>query len=327
MSLISAVKSHNCQHWGIFANMETAVRVNKRAALTGHTGSVYALETFDDARVFSAGSDHVIATWDLHSPGDGEMMAKTSDVVYSLLMMPEFSLLLAGQSAGGIHVINTETRSEERLLQFHQAAIFKMLVSRKHHLLFSLTGDGDLGITELPEFKLARKMSISGGKLRAITLTPEEDLMAVGAGDGSIYVFSLPGLEPVKHFQAHQEGFSVNALSFSPDGSELMSGSRDAHLNRFDVTNDFELVQSIPAHNYAIYGISYSPDRKVVATCSRDKNIKIWNPQNWEVMMRIDHDQFGGHVNSVNTLLWHEATGNLITAGDDRSVMVWEIMT
>ncbi|MBL0340625.1 MAG: WD40 repeat domain-containing protein [Bacteroidetes bacterium] len=302
------------------------LKIAKIASLTGHTGSVYSLEETGHSNTFYSGSsDKVVAQWDVDSPGDGTLLARSSDIIYSLKFVEERGILLVGQSGGGIHVVNLETRTEERLLQYHHAAVFDLAFSFKHGLLFSLSGNGELGMLNAIDFSLENKLILGKGKLRSVALNHDETVLAIGAADGSIFTFSLPGMQPLKHFQAHQIGFSVNALCFSPDGNYLLSGSRDAHLNIFEVKNDFHLFKSVPAHNYAIYSIAYSPDKKYFATGSRDKTIKIWDANSFDVLVRIDKTNNDGHVNSVNKILWHKNSGHLISASDDRSVMVWNI--
>jgi WD40 repeat protein len=103
----------------------------------------------------------------------------------------------------------------------------------------------------------------------------------------------------------------------------MISGGRDAYLKIWSMDN-FSLLQSIPAHNYAIYSISFSPDRKYFATASRDKTVKIWNADTFEVLVRLDKENFEGHKNSVNKVLWME-NNFLISAGDDRAIIIWEV--
>ena len=306
--------------------MINQLKIAKIASLTGHTGSVYSLEETTGANTFFSGSgDKVVAKWDVENPGDGTLLARSSDIIYSLKCDQERGILLVGQSSGGIHVVNLESRTEERLLQYHTAAVFDLAFAIKHGLLFSLSGDGELGIMNAFDFSLENKLFLGKGKLRSVAMNSDESVIAIGAADGSIYIFSLPEMKPLKHFQAHQSGFSVNALCFSPDGNYLLSGSRDAHLNILEVKNDFHLFKSIPAHNYAIYSISYSPDKNLFATGSRDKTIKIWDAHTFDVLTRIDKTNNDGHLNSVNKILWHKNSGHLISASDDRSVMVWKI--
>ncbi len=300
-------------------------QVLKIATLSGHSGSVYTLDATLSSSIFSGSGDKIVAEWDLLHPGEGKLLARIPEIVYSLFNDIKHNRLLVGQAAGGIHVINLADRSETRLLQYHSAPVFHIGTSNKHQLLFSLTGDGQLGIIDRNSLELKGLINIGTGKLRACAVNADETLLAIGAGDGGINIFSLPDMRPVKHWQAHQVGFSVNALTFDPDGKQLLSGSRDAHMNIFDVENDFELIQSIAAHNYAIYSIVFSPDNKLLATGSRDKTIKLWNPHTFEFLQRIDHEKNEGHKNSVNKIIWHHETGYLISAGDDRTIMVWKI--
>jgi len=311
------------------------ISVNKIATFTGHSGSVYALEHFGDGLWVSGGGDGIVASWNLFSPDEGEVVTRTPGVIYSLLKMDE--TLLVGSATGAIHVVNIRERKEERLLQYHNSGIFILHHIQYHHLILSLSGDGKLGVIDANSLALKNMLSLGTTKLRGASVHPNQNLLAIGSGDGSINTFSLPELNPLHHWQAHQPGFSVNAIRFSPDGKFLLSGSRDAHLHIFDVENEFKLFKSIPAHNYAIYSIEYSPDEKLFATASRDKTIKIWDAETFEVLYRIDKEKNEGHLNSVNKLLWmHTANSEspdplqgseqrLISASDDRKLMVWSI--
>jgi len=326
LSCFSAQLGTKLPTLGTFAEMIPEVKITKIASLKGHSGSVYALEeSLSSNEFFSGSGDKVVARWDSILPGDGQLIVKTNETIYSLCIDTDRNYLLVGQAAGGVHVLNLENNIEERLLQNHQAPVFDITFSKKNKLIFTLSGDGELGILNSEDFTLLKKLFLGNGKLRSVAINFDESIIVVGAADGSIFSFSLPEMQPIKHWQAHQEGFSVNALTFSPDGKHLLSGSRDAHLHVYDVQNDFECIKNIPAHNYAIYSISFSPDGTLFATGSRDKTIKIWDAISYEVINRIDKLKNEGHVNSVNKILWHKESGHLITASDDRSVMVWKI--
>lgn len=300
------------------------MKISKKADFTGHTGSVYALSPALNASNFlSAGSDRIIAEWEPGNPENGSVVARTTDIIYSLLKLPEQQLLLAGQASGGIHVVNLNSRKEERLLQYHKSPVFDLAHAPKSNFLFSLGGDGTLAVINEHDLSLKRIIQIGDGKLRVAAIHPQEQMVAIGVADGSIAIFSLPDLKIMHTWQAHQPGFSVNALAFSPDGKLLLSGSRDAHLQIYDVTDKFNIIQKIPAHNYAIYSIVWHPTETIFATGSRDKTIKIWDASTFEIIKRIDKVSDEGHVNSVNKLCFLPE-GLLLSASDDRSVMAWE---
>ena len=99
--------------------MSKGVFVQKIAALTGHSGSVYALADAGSGTFFSGGSDKILALWDISIPGEGQMVAKIPEIIYSIAPIPHLNKLLVGQATGGLHLVNLENKKEERLLQFH----------------------------------------------------------------------------------------------------------------------------------------------------------------------------------------------------------------
>jgi WD repeat-containing protein 61 len=290
---------------------------------TGHQGSIYALVKGQDAGVFYSGAgDKIVAQWDINHTGDGTLIAKTTDSIYCMHFLPEQNRLLIGQGSGGVHIIHLKENKEERLLKLHDQAVFSILSSKKHELIFTLGGDGILCVLNDQSFEVVQRIRLSEKKLRAIVINKNQDRIYVGCGDGSIVELLLPSLKISHRFQSHGLDFSVNALSFSPDETKLFSGSRDAHLNVFQLDN-YELISSIPAHNFAIYDIAFDPTGKYFATASRDKSVKIWDYNSISVLERLEGNDGKGHINSVNKLLWLE-DGTLLSAGDDRAVQSWK---
>lgn len=298
------------------------LNIQRTRKLSGHHGSVYALEVLPEGLV-TAGSDKVIALWDHLNGSDGTQLAKASHVVYSLFYDAATETLLAGQSAGGIHVIDLKEKKESRLLQYHEAPVFSMAVSLKHKMFFSGDGSGLIHVSQAGSFTPLTRFKAGEGKIRSILIDDASNRLIAGTAEGMIHVISLPELTPVISFAAHQADFGVNALCLT-QGGLLLSGSRDAHLNVFDAANGFRQLQSIPAHNYAIYSIAMHPNGRVFATASRDKTVKLWDAETMEVIARIDKEQYDGHTASVNILAWDQE-GKLVTTGDDRMVMVWEV--
>jgi WD40 repeat protein len=166
-------------------------------------------------------------------------------------------------------------------------------------------------------------MALCDAKIRAVDYSKKHASIALACGDNAIRIFDSNTLELKHEWQAHE--MSVNTVCFHPNGRWLLSGSRDAHLNVWDLENNYELHKQIPAHNYAIYSIAFHPDGKLFATASRDKTIKIWDSENLEFLIRIDNEFHQGHLNSVNSLYWTNYNNFLVSGSDDRSIIVWKI--
>jgi WD40 repeat protein len=287
-------------------------------ALTGHEAPVYALESGPGQSIVSGGGDRVITRWstDTLQPS---ALAQVQATVYSLRYLDSPGLLLAGTSTGILYVIDLAGGSP-RALQLHRQGIFDIVASKSHSLLFTAGGDGILSAWNLDDFSPVKSLQLCQGKVRSIALRPDGRSLAVACGDGTIAIVSLPGLE-YRQFSAHT--LSCNAVAWHPEEDYLVSGGRDAHIRQWH-PGDFSLQLEIPAHNYAVYDFSFSPGNRYLASASRDKTIKLWDAATLGFLARLDKDKSGGHVNSVNQVLWG-SDGRLVSGGDDRSVLIWAI--
>jgi WD40 repeat protein len=144
--------------------------------------------------------------------------------------------------------------------------------------------------------------------------------MAVAYSDGCIRIFDLRTWQMIYAFEAHQH--SVFALQYSPDGQQLVSGGRDAHLKIWE-TSDYTLRQDIAAHIFAINDLVFSPDAQYLATCSMDKSVKLWSAIDFRLLKVIDKARHAGHGTSINKLLWTTFQNKLVSASDDRNLSVW----
>lgn len=295
--------------------------VNQISRLTGHAGSVYALEHFDTGRFFSGSGDGIVALWEATNTGDGDAFFRAASGVYSLKIITGQHKMMAGNASGGVHIIDIESRKEEKLLMLHASYVFVICHNKKYQMIITGGGDGKIAVID-ESFQFIKSMAVSTGKVRSIIFSDSENECIIGSSDGIITILSMPDLVVIKQWQAHEQGFGVNCLCLSPDGKFLMSGSRDARLNIYNLPS-FDLMQSIPAHNYALYDIAFHHNRKVFATAGRDKAVKLWDADTYKVIEKLDKENHDGHNNSVNKIMW---IGNLlISTGDDRSIIIWEV--
>lgn len=289
---------------------------------TGHIAAIYALCAGPDQRFFSGAGDRIVARWDLNEPGDGELIVRAADAVYALCLLDETDRLLVGTGQGGVHVIHLAEKREEHLLQLHDTSVFAIVRSPDGKVCCTTGGDGLLNVVTTDDFTTRYRLRLTESKLRTLVFHPQQPLALAGCGDGTVVLIDTESWQPLERIGAHQPGFSVNCICFTPDGRYYLTGSRDAHLHLYE-TETNRLMESIPAHNYAIYSIAFDPTGHSFATASRDKTVKIWNLSTMQVMKRLEANDGKGHVNSVNTLLWLN-NGKLLTAGDDRAIQLWE---
>jgi WD repeat-containing protein 61 len=304
----------------------TKIQIEKTAQFIGHGSAIYTLEPSCHAHLFYSGSsDNLVVEWNLKELQQNKVVAKIPAKALALQYVPDRNILLVGQSLGGIHVIDLNKNEEIKFLQLHRESVYDIKYLPQQESFWVAAGDGTVSVWSINDFSLITALKICNQKIRSIAFNSVLKEAAVGCGDGSIRIFDFETYEEKKILKGHRDDFSVNAVCYHPNGKHLLSGSRDAYLNVWDLENDYALIHHIPAHNYAIYSIVFSPDKKFFATGSRDKSIKIWDSENFEMLMRIDKTEHEGHVHSVNKLLWGDFNNYLVSTGDDKAIMVWEI--
>ena len=76
---------------------------------------------------------------------------------------------------------------------------------------------------------------------------------------------------------------------------------------------------------YTVNALALNTDGTLLFSGSRDKTIKIWDANSFELLKVIEGIRDGGHLNSVNSLLWSPEKKYLISGSDDKSIGIWKI--
>jgi len=291
--------------------------IKKIDELNGHKAGIYALSAADSNYIYSGGVDKHIIKWDLKNSENSEVIIKTSETIYSLYHHLENNLLFVGTTSGKIHIIDLLQKKEIKLLQTHSNKIFDFKLHQS--FLIALSADGWMSFTNIATLKTEYIYKIANETIRSIDI--KNDIAALACGDSTIKLFDLEKKCVIHSFIAHEK--RCNVVKYHPTQNLLLSGGWDAHLNIWD--DNYQLIKSIPAHNYAIYSLVFSPDNTLFATGSRDKSIKIWDALNIDHPKSITSENEKGHAFSVNKLIWQTHCGNLISASDDRKLMIWDI--
>jgi WD40 repeat protein len=284
--------------------------------------AAYALAPGKDARYFlSAGGDGWVAEWNLDEPETGQLVASVETQIFSLCAL-NANRLVAGNMNGGVHWIDRENPDKTLNIQHHKKGVFDIVAAGEW--VFTAGGDGVLTRWDLEKGRTVESFQLSNQALRAISFSEKRRELAVGASDHSIYLLDLETFE-LKTTLKNAHSNSVFTLAYSPDSKFMLSGGRDAMLRVWDLKNDFQLISEQAAHLFTVNHIVFSPDGKLFATASRDKTLKIWDSQTFQLLKVADVMRYGGHVNSVNRLLW--LPDCLVSCSDDRTVMLWEVAT
>lgn len=115
----------------------------------------------------------------------------------------------------------------------------------------------------------------------------------------------------------------VNSLRFSHDGKTLLVASGVTGLygraGTYDVASG-KLLTSIEGHADAIQVAIFSPDEKLIATASYDREIMLW-----DVLTGKLKQPFSGHNGAIYSLAFSPDGRVLVSGCADETVKVWDV--
>jgi WD40 repeat protein len=290
--------------------------------LSGHQNPVYALANSPEAGVFfSAGNDKGVVEWSLAAMAFVKVKMPVQSSVYCLHYYE--NRLFVGERSGAFSVYDFATQEVIIRVNAHPKPIFDIQVVASKQELLTTGEDGSVVVWSLQDFKEIYRFQAAYNTVRCIAIAPDQTEVAFGCKDHLIKIYDLKDYSLKQSLEGHT--FAVTALAYHPDGKYLISGSRDAQLKIWSLPN-YELQQNIPAHLFSIYSIAFHPTLPYFATCSQDKSIKIWDAENFKLYKILSLEKTNiGHAHSINKMIWSSDGKYLISTGDDRQVIVWEM--
>lgn len=299
------------------------MNVELRHVFNGHVGANYSLCNGLESHLFYSGSaDRFVGSWDIKTGKLIGPLVRGSSSIYSLWLDDKNSTLYIGQRQGTVLIVDLKKEQGPRSIQAHNSDIFSVVLNEHGHIITG-GGDGRVKIWNQEDFKLLYDLYISTKSVRCVHLSPNKDEFFIGGSDHSIRVFNAKDMTEKQTLTGHTNSvFTIQSIGTD----RLVTSGRDAIFIVWrKKNNEWVLDKRVAAHLYTVNHITLSPNGRLLASASRDKTIKIWDAYTFELLKVIDNKKYPeGHSHSVNRLLW-KSNNILISTGDGRKVISWNI--
>jgi WD40 repeat protein/tetratricopeptide (TPR) repeat protein len=115
-------------------------------------------------------------------------------------------------------------------------------------------------------------------------------------------------------------------LAISPDGKTVaVSYYFAGGIALYDSVSGKSLVANSSAHPASITSIAFSPDNTQLLTGAMDGSVKVW--KDYKALNVAEATALVGHSQQVDALAWVASGKQVLSAGKDKSVRLWNLET
>jgi WD40 repeat protein len=191
----------------------------------------------------------------------------------------------------------------------------KNLVARYKKNSFKILGYINGNIAHLLSY-IEKKLSIDFSEAYFKALSIKDVLIenadfsdAIIDPDGFIYTIAMD---------------SILSITFSKAGDKFATGGADGAVYLWDFYSKKKLVfrasKKYPSHTNWVRAVAFSPNTRIIASCSDDCTIKLWNVRTGKCCFSVE-----GHKNWVSSIAFHP-NGELLASGSqDGKIKFWRI--
>lgn len=163
------------------------------------------------------------------------------------------------------------------------------------------------------------------GPLYCLSVSGDGRTLVTGAQDNTLRVWSIPLSRPIRRLT--EPGMAVADLTFASDGKSLLLGSADKSVRMFDVASTVAPGAVIvptairQGHAAEVEFVAYRSDGGCFASADASGQILLWSPD-----LDAPLGRWSGHQGRLVSMAFSANNQQLITAGDDGAVRVWQLM-
>ncbi len=279
-------------------NTETG---EKGAPFTGHQGPVYSAHfslDADSTHVVTSGYDRRILLW------------RPEDIVPY-----DFSKLVSGKENEPPAYVAFEG---------HQESVQSVEFTNDGKMLISASHDNTVKLWDIETTKALKTFRGHDSWVQSAMILNDGKWILSASHDAQLKLWNIANYAEIRTLKGRVLAQHVDAIldvSFSHDGKQLVTASRDKTAISWDVSTGNPNKEFTEGHAFLASSAVFLPDGKRLATAAVDNSVRIWDIQTGTEHKRFEHTGRSAAIDvSFDSKL-------LVTGSDEKTVRIWDIAT
>ncbi|KAF5344466.1 hypothetical protein D9758_014162 [Tetrapyrgos nigripes] len=118
-------------------------------------------------------------------------------------------------------------------------------------------------------------------------------------------------------------GSEVEGISVSPDGTRIVSGSKDGTVRIWDAQTGTAIGEPLQGHEDWVQSVAFSPDGARIVSGSDDRTVRIWDAQTGTAI----GEPLQGHEDWVQSVAFSPDGARIVSGSRDFTVRIWDAQT
>lgn len=135
---------------------------------------------------------------------------------------------------------------------------------------------GEIQLWDVAEKKLVKSVEVGFDLLFGISFSPDGKMVACGSAEKSVYLHSVPGLQPLIKFDNHSDW--VFGTTFTRDSKHMVSTSRDKAIKLVEIaTKNFVDDINYQVYNGGYFSVARNPVTDEVAVGGEEGLVRYYS--------------------------------------------------